>query len=139
MCKSCGCSTSGMNPLQQWRTMSDECKHMRHEGYEAGLPVRFCIFHGISDKRDQSFCLIDNCPRMKVELPEERYNFHATFGNEEGVYTTLCGAFKSDVQQRAKDIIETDAGKRMRVHYESWIPYNGYVIYMMRLKDTKWD
>jgi hypothetical protein len=133
MCKSCGCETTGKNPLQEWHEMSDDCAHMRHEGFEAGVPIRFCLFNGIVEGAgmQQQFCTIDDCPRLRIEVPSDIFASCGNYGGIEGIFTTFYGATKKETQNRADSYRKERACES---YGQGWMPYKGYVIYFVRLK-----
>ena len=139
MCKSCGCETSGKNPRQLWREMSDNCEHMVHMGHEAGTEIRMC-WNGVP--RDTTVsgllpkpCVIDECPRLKVETPKD----NRFYSEGRGLYTVFYSDIKSAAIQKVDSYIEEkkEMGHNLAVVCQGWMTYKGYVVYFIQLRNVK--
>ena len=136
MCNACGCSTSGLNPRQIWRSMSDECDRMLHKGYEAGTDIRFC-----TETMPHRFCEIDGCPRLKVEAPKDKFDVMDIHGGRTGRFTTIYRDTKRAAVQAANDYLEEKAedGYQYIIYSEQWIFHNNYFVYFVRMNKINAD
>jgi len=133
MCNACECSTSGLNPRQIWREMSNVCDYMLHKGYEAGTDIRFC-----TKEIPHQFCEIDRCPRLKIELPEDVFDIHSHYAMVEGKYTTIYRDTQKAAQDKATEYIQEkrDANQHFVPSGHGWIQYKEYLVYFVRLRNA---